>query len=344
MEKILCKEIKKVELKKEPLTVLNSFIEENFVNSQVVFVVDFLTYQKEYLLLEELKKCSLNNVIIKVLYSTKKTENELTKMIDETYSLVVGIGEIFALKFVKNFAIKNNINYAFVCLNSPKCEIFSNFYEEFDNFNNITPTFVLIEEIFITNKIMLDLSLNIYKYSYILLEEKYENVHNDYLKIITDINRENILAKLVEFGLILNRNKINFFINEKDDFKGFINSQILTYTYKNLFLNINRNNLIKINSLIFNNKNQIFEYEHFSVKFNRFMLLINKNYYIDKINDVININKVLLQNLKTIDIFSFYLYCKNYNFYYKKKQNINVPFLDKMKYFKIFNNAYKIFA
>ena len=318
MEKRLNKYIKKVLIKDDCFSEINSLIEENFVNSRVLFVVDFYTYQTHYLKLLELQKCSLNSVEIKVIYNEKKSEKKLENLLNETYSMIVGIGGFNVLKFTKNFAIKNNINYAFVNLYSLKCEIFTDFLSNFDCFNQNSPIFVLINKQNVTHKILFDLSVNLYKYSYVLFENFTLEFKKNYIDIISNINAENIYEKVVACGLLFNQNNIKFIV---------------------------KNNLYLIDRLNFDNKKSLNNYINFDVKFNKFYLLANKYYLLNKINKILEMNATILFKLKCLDIYAFYTYCKTCDkIKFKNIFNFNNTILDKMKYFEIFESVNKFYA
>lgn len=344
MEKIINKFIKDVEIYDDALDNLNKKIEENFINSKILFVVDFLTYQKNYLRFEEIKKCSLNSIIIKVFYNFKKAEKEYKLLLDETVSLVVGIGDFNAVNFTKEFAIKNNINFALVSINNLKCEIFAKKSANLSQKTEISPIFILINKQTVTNKILFDLTTNLYKYNYILFDDKFNEIKKDYINIILGITKENIVNKIIAFGLILNKFNITYFLNSNNDFKNLLNTQLLIITYKNLFLNMNKNNLTKINSLNFLTRNEIFSYINFDEKFLRFYLLASKNILLTKAVNLFNLNLKLINNLKQIDIFTFYKYSKYLKVDNSKSEKLNIDFLENLKYFKMFNNVYKIFA
>ena len=94
MEKKINNFIKKIEIQKNCLDKLNKCIEEKCLNNGVLFIVDFLTFKHNSKKLEEIKKCSLNYIEIIVIsntseYNIKKLENK----INETFDLIVGIGE-----------------------------------------------------------------------------------------------------------------------------------------------------------------------------------------------------------------------------------------------------------
>lgn len=346
MEKRLNKYIKKVLIKDDCFSEINSLIEENFVNTKVIFVVDFYTYQTHYLKLLELQKCSLNSVEIKVIYNEKKLENELLNLLNETYSMIVGIGGFNVLKFTKNFAIKTNINYAFVNLFSLKCEIFTDFLAYFDSFNQNSPIFVLVNKQNLTHKILFDLSVNLYKYSYVLFENYTLEFKKNYLDILTNINAENIYEKVVACGLLFYQNNIKFIVkNNYNDFNNFIYSQVYLLINKNILKKINSNNLYLIDKLNFSDKNSLNNYINFDVKFNKFYLLANKYYLLNKINKILEINASVLYKLKCLDIYSFYTYCKTCDkIKFKNIFNFNNTILNKMQYFEIFESVNKFCA
>lgn len=346
MEKRLNKYIKKVLIKDDCFSEINNLIEENFVNSRVVFVVDFYTYQTYYYKLLELQKCSLNSVEIKVIYSEKKSEKKLENLLNETYSMIVGIGGFNVLKFTKNFAIKNNINYAIINLYSLKCEIFTDFLSNFDYFNPNSPIFVLINKQKVTHKLLFDLSVNLYKYSYVLFENYTLEFKKNYIDIITNINAENIYEKVVACGLLFNQNNIKFIVkNNYNDFNNFIYSQVYLLINRNILKKINKNNLCLIDMLNFNSKKSLNNYINFDVKFNKFYLLAKKYYLLNKINKILEMNATILFKLKCLDIYAFYTYCKTCDkIKFKNIFNFNNTILDKMKYFEIFESVNKFYA
>ena len=107
---------------------------------------------------------------------------------------------------------------------------------------------------------------------------------------------------------------------------------------------MNKNNLTKINSLNLLTRNEIFSYKNFDEKFLRFYLLASKNILLTKAENLFNLNLKLINNLKQIDIFTFYRYSKYLKVGNSKSEKLNIDFLENLKYFKMFNNVYKIFA
>jgi len=345
MEKILNTKLKNVFIEEDCLDKLNNLIEQNFVNSQVLILVDFFVYKNYYFKLEELKKCSLNNIKYCVVYNYKKTKLELDAFIDETFSLIVGMGSFDIIKFTQSYAIKNNINYAFVNLYNLKSEIFCNFLSNSNNFNIILPTFVLINKLKLTKEEQFNMRLNIYKYTYLLFDN--QQFFSYYLKIISNLRENNLYEKTVALGLVLNKFNLNFFVkNSYNEFKNFIFNQSLLLIYKNIFKNLNINNLLKINSLGLNIQ-EFFNYKNFNFNYNKFYLLTNKNSFLERINTINDINEKIIIDLKQKFLPFLYYNCnikENFNILNIKKANIYVDFLTNMKYFSIFDKVLKMFA
>lgn len=348
MERMLNKEIKEIQISESCLDNLNKMIETYVVNCRVLFIVDFLTLKKYSNKLEEIKKCSLNNIEIKVLYNNKVCENEINNFLDESFALIVGIGDFSTLKFVNMYAIKNNINFALVNLFSLKCEIFTNFLSNFNEKDKNFPIFVLINKIYLNDEEKFNMFLNIFKYNYILFESENLELKTKYKDILSCLNSSNITEKLVEVGKILKEYNVNFFVkNCFNEFKNFLYSQCLLLIYKNILKKINLNNLDKIKAIKLNKSADFFEYLNFDFKFNKYYLILNKESLLDKIEELINLNKNLIQFLKNINFPIFYKNCllnKKFSLRKLKKEDFNATFLNKMKYFEIFNNSFKLFA
>lgn len=347
MEKKINKFIKKVEIKENCLNELNKFIEEKCVNSGVLFVVDFITYKNYYKKLEEIQKCSLNHIEIFVLKNLCETQFiELQGKINETYDLIVGIGEFFTLKFVETFAIKNNISYAFVNLFLLKSEIFCNI-----NYisNYFPPFFILVEDIKLEKENVFDLYCNIFKYSYLLLESKFEtnsevlSFLNEYSLIINNINEKNIYEKVIALGLILNKYNIKYLTNIKfceKEINYLIYSNILSLCYKNIFSFMNKNNLY-FSRIYKTNSNLKSSYNNFDFDFHKYNLLSIKNNIVIQCNNYEILFKNFFELLKNISIEKCYKISKTLklnNLYKNFIKNLNDDiFLKRMQYFEIFN-------
>lgn len=343
--------LKKIEIVENCLDKLNSYIEEKSVNNSVMVVVDFLTYKNNFSKLEEIKKCSLNNIIIKVLnFNEIKNKNysTLEKELNETFDLIVGIGDFNLLIASQDFAIKNNISYFLVNLYLLKSEIFSQKYINYEKKLEFYPPFcVLIEKIQVNKSEMFKLKLNIYKYFYLFLEynlsvRKEESLKEfliEYTKILKNINKNNIINKVVSLGLILNKYNINFFIENKKEFENFISSEILIFLYQTIFKKINKNCLY-FSRVYKNSFQKIIEFKNFDFEYNKFYLLSFKDYFLDNINKLNLMYLCFLRDLKLQSFNDFYLLSKNIdikNIIFKVINSKNDLFLKKMENFEIFN-------
>lgn len=349
MEKILNKYIKDIEIKENCLEKLNEKIEKYYINSRVLFIVDFLSYQNNYAMFKQIKNCSLNNVTVKVLYSKEKCEKEIYNLLNETFSLIVGIGDFFTLMFVKNFAIKNNINFALCNLFDLKCEIITNFLCDFNANSSIEPTFILINKNFyLENKQEIFYCLtNIFKYSYIMLSEN-DLLKADYLFLASNVNEDNILEKVVAMGLLLKKYNIHFFLKDNyNDFLNYIYSNIYMLIIKNIIKKISTKNLYKIELQDIVNFTELKNYKNFDETYFKNYLLLNKNYLLDLVNNIILLNKRTNCYLKKRHFSQFYSNLKKQNLISLKNIKFNDfkdEFLTRLQYFEIFYNTKKLFA
>lgn len=354
MEKKINNFIKRIEISENPLDKLNELIEEKCVNSSVLIICDFLTIKHNQDKLEKLKQSSINNIIIKVINScelNKKSENKISLILNETYDLIVGIGEYTLLKFVQKFAIKTNISYAFVNLFNLKSEIFSNNLTSFiENNKFFPPFFVLIKNYKYTNEEIFNAKLNIFKYYYLFFEYnvnilKMENVKNfllEYKNILSSLNNDNIINSLISLGLILNKFKIHFFINSNfyiNEFNAFLNSTVLILIYQTIFSKITSNNLY-FSRIYKNGIEEIEKFENFDLDFNKFYLLSVKNNAIKIAKNLRLCFVNFCDNLKNTSIESFYKnsrYINSNEILESVKNNKDELFLKFLENFEIFN-------
>lgn len=352
MERKLNSFIKKVEIYNNCLDKLNTLIEEKCINSGVLLVIDFITYKTYFKKLEEIKKCSLNHIEIFVLSNLNiENYNKIKKLINETYDLIVGIGEFSTLKFAENFAIKNNISYAFVNLFNLKSELFcKNFVENDDKILYFSPFFVLIEKNELKENQIFEMHCNIFKYSYLILEynlnlKKEENLEGflkNYNLILNDLNNDNVLEKAIALGLLLNKYKINFISHNKlkNEFNEFIIVHLLNIIYNKIFVNVNKYNLY-FSRQYKNNKVSLYNFSNFDFDFNKYYLLSIKEKIINLTNNFNYLYKNFYEKLKQISIKKCYELSKtiNINLLFK---NILIAsnedlFLKKMGNFELFN-------
>jgi len=353
MEKKINKFIKRIEILENPLFKLNEFIEEKCINSSVLILCDYLTYKNYKQELLNLEKQSVNNIVLKVLNNNElKLEGEakLNKILNETFSLIVGIGEFTLLKFVENFAIKTNISYAFVNLFLLKSELFcQNLLYFYNKTQYFPPHFVLINKKEYSNEDIFNIKLNIFKYYYLFLEygvniQKQENLKGfllDYKKILSKLNDNNLINSLIALGLILNKYNINFFIQDynKNEFYNFLCSTFLISIYQTIFSKISINNLYFSRIYKFG-KEKIINFQNFDFNFNKFYLMSIKT-NINKISKTLNnclIN--FCDNLKSTSLKSFYCYSNGINannVIDTIKCNKKELFLSFLENFEIFN-------
>jgi len=353
MEKKINNFIKKIEILESPLDKLNELIEEKCINSSVLIICDFLTIKNYKTKLQEIESTSVNNITIKVLSANQlneQGENIINEVINETYDLIVGIGEFCLLKFVENFAIKTNITYGLVNLFELKCEIFcNNISINYENDKYFPPFFVLINKIKYSKEEIFNAKLNIFKYYYLFLEYNLHIIKNDNLKnflliykdILSSLNDENIINNLIALGLILNKFSIKYFIKNSslNEFENFLCSTCVISIYQSIFVKINNNNLY-FSRRYKNDKNKIFEFTNFNFDFNKFYLLSMKN-NICKIT--MNLKKCFLnfsESLKQTSIEYFYYKSKFINskkIFNLIKNNKDTLFLNFLDNFEIFN-------
>ena len=346
--------IKRVEKLKDPLDKLNNIIEEKCVNSSVLIVCDFLTLKHYEVKLKEIETSSVNNIVIKVLNFNEFNEygvNKIKEILNETFDLIVGIGDFSLLKFVESFAIKTNISYAFVNMFELKSELFcknlSFFYQKEQYF---PPYFILIKELEYTKSEIFRAKLNLFKYYYLFLEYyinvvKQQNLKEflkEYKNLLFNINDENIISSIISLGLILNKFDIQYFIKfnlKINDFEYFLCSTLLIMVYESIFLKITINNLT-FSRTYKNSVKKILDFQRFDFDFYKFYLLSVKN----------NIKKITLslkkcfynfcESLKNTCIKSFYEYSKiidEVSILDKVKNNKSELFLSFLDKFEIFN-------
>lgn len=354
MEKKINNFIKKVEVLENPLDKLNEFIEEFCVNSSVLLVCDFLTIKKYAEKLDEIKQKSLNNIVIKAISSHEQTEageQKLTEVINETFNLVVGIGEFNTLKFVEIFTIKNNISYAFVNLFDLKCEIFCKNNAKFcQNLKYYPPYFILVNQIKYTKEQIYFAKLNIFKYYYLFLEYSINIVKNlklkgfliEYKKILFSLKNENIINSIISLGLILNKYNIQFFIKSnflQNDFNYFLSSTFLILIYSSVFSKITSNNLY-FSRIYKNGKEELSSFENFNFDFNKFYILSVKNKILLNTNILKMCFLSFCENLKSTSFECFYKNSKYINsgkIINLIKNNKEELFLNFLQNFEIFN-------
>ena len=336
MNKKLNKYIKEIEICENIIPNLNKKIEKYFVNCSVLLFIDYLTYQKYESEILQLKHCSLNNIEIKVLFN-----KEIDFKINETFSLVVGVGGNDINETAKNFAIKNNICYGLVCLNGLKCEVLCKNNQNLGTF--YSALFVFIDKSVENDEFKL--KCNIYKYAYLFLENylfKEDNLEKfivSYMKIINNLNKNNLVKSVIGLGVLLNKFNIKFFNGNYDEFNKFALSENLILIYENIFKNLNKNNLYlnRLNNLNFE---ELKEYNNFDYKFNKFYLLCIKSSVLFKIEKIKKLFVLLLKDIKTTNIKLFYKKresLKNINFVEEIFNNKETLFLKKMQNFKAFS-------
>lgn len=355
MERKINNFIKKIEISKNCLDKLNLLIEEKCLNSKVLLVVDFFAYKNYKDKLEEIKSCSLN--FIEIIVISKYDEinyKKIEKFIDESCDIIVGIGEFNTLKFVEELAIKNNISYAFANLCLLKSEIFYKNLCEINNFNQyFPPYFILIEQLNLNKLEVFELYCNIFKYSFLYLEnvcnnfidKNINNFLNDYGKILNNLNEKNVYYNIIALGLLLNKYKIKFFMYNtkfKSEFYYLICIYCLNACYKNIFDKVNKNNLYFSRNYI-NNVHKINEFENFDFEFNKFYLLAKKDSILNATNNFTRLLLTFFETLKTLSInccYKLFYSLNSNNILQKFNESINndleVLFLQKMQNFEIF--------
>ncbi len=348
MEKKINKKIQNVIIKKEALKLLNSELEKYVLNSNVLVVVDFLTYKNHKVELENLKSCGLNNLVIKVLVNN--FDDEFLKLIDETFSFVVGIGENWLLEKTKNFAIKNNINYGFVNLFLPKTTIF---LKKTVNFCYYPPCFVLIEEKKFSKQEQFFMLCDLFKYSFLIVESSFDFENKNlfefskrYEEALTNICSSNfknfcensfdrfLIENLVGVGLLLQKYEIEKGLSSfENEFNNLASNFVLGYQYKNIFLKLNPCNLFleRIQKLNLN----LFEYEKIDIKFYRIFLLNFKNKFLKNVELFLGLCFDLLSFLKQNFFEVFYQNSLTFDFEINKI-DYDKTFLKKMSFFEIF--------
>lgn len=350
MEKKLNKKINDISIKKDAIKFLNSELEKYVLNSNVLIVVDFLTYKNYKTELESLVSCGLNNLIIKVLTTSFEKNSEI--YIDETFAFVCGIGENWLLEKTKNFAIKNNINYGLINLYVPKTSIF---LPKMQDFNYFPPCFLLFEEREYSLKEKFFILCDVSKYSYLLLESafnfKNQNLSgfSDFYKIIisnllqtkflgnsSENNNSKILIEsLVEVGLLLQKFNINQNLCfEENEFCNFVSNFVLGLEYKNIFLNLNENNLV----LARPKQDMLNLYEKLDIKFYKMFLLNFKNKFLKNIQMFLLFCEDILSLLKQNFFEELYRNVGHFDFC-TNKINYNNTFLKKMCFFDVFDKV-----
>lgn len=351
MEKKINSFIKRIEVKESLLDTLNQLIEEKCLNSGVLILVDFLTYKNYSLKFEEIKKSSLNNIEILPLNFNEyneKGESKISKIFNETFSFVVGIGELGILNFAKRFAIKTNICYGLVSLNGLQSEIFCNNLDpRIQNFKYFPPYFVMVNEKLLTQEEKFNLKLNIFKYCYLFLEynlainknEKLKEFLIQYKNILANLNDENLVSSVIALGLILNKYEITFFTSFYCDFMAFLKCGILLEIYGIIFKKLNENNLY-FSRIYKNSIENIISFQNFDFNFNKFYLLSLKNKAIKHIKTIKNLYVSFCDILKNTSLKSFYIKANYINSSKVLNEIINSKntlFLNFMKNFELFN-------
>lgn len=351
MEKKINRTIKKIEILENPLKNLTNYIEEVCINSSVLIVCDFSSFKNCKIILEELKHTTINNIVIRVLNFNEynlKGGNKLDEVFNETFGLIVGVGEFGLLKFVENYAVLRHILYSFVCLNNIKSEIF---VKNIDIKKDLyyPPIFVLIQNKQLNTKEIFFLKLNIFKYYYLFLEYQVNiNKNNDiklflnyYKEILSNLSNGNIVNSIVSLGLILNKYNINYFVNinkSQNDFKNFLNSTYVITIYNLIFNKINKNNLY-FSRIYKNNNDKISTFINMDFDYIKFYLLSIKNNIENICKNLINCFYKFCEILKNDDFATFYncsrfLIDDKMENIKKNKDTLFLGFLDK---FAIFN-------
>lgn len=152
MEKKIFKRTQDVFIQKNLFERLNEKIEKLCLNSKVLFLIEpyyYMKYQKEIM---ELKKYSLNSINVVVLknYSTKFL-NQVINYLDESYSLLLVLGESECFNFAKRLAKVNNMNTFFLCEKRLFHDVFSPYF--YENVNGkivwnecLPPTFAMLKQ------------------------------------------------------------------------------------------------------------------------------------------------------------------------------------------------------
>ncbi|MGN1207973.1 MAG: hypothetical protein ACI4TI_00700, partial [Christensenellales bacterium] len=311
MTKKINKKIQNIILDENVLEKLNNVLESQIINSNVLVFVDFRSIAQFQNKLDEIKACSLNNLHITVAKNNDCFQKSAS-ILDETFGFVLGIGESSFLEKVASFAIKNNINYAFVDLFLPKTQLFLHKNEDFSYF---PPNFVMIEKKILNKSQQFEMLCDIFSYYYLLLESEiefennnlnefsksYKMVLNKVVKTFFDKNEspQNISKILfdcvISVGILLKKFKLTTFLsNFCCSFKNFVSNFIILTAYKNVFELINENNLC-LTRANFLSSVQIQNFKNFDVKFNRIFLLNFKNKFYKKSQKNLEIITKLLE-------------------------------------------------
>lgn len=353
MEKKINKILQNIIVEKNVLSKLNEIIEKQIKNSNVIMFVDFLAFQTNQKIFEEIKSCSLNNINLFVVSPNDKF-NKFESFLNETFGFVVCVGENWLLKFGQSFAIKNNINYGFVNLFMPKTDIFA---QKMPNFDYFPPSFCLIEKNNLNEEEKFFMLCDVFKHSFILLENCF-NTQNENLKIFSikflDITQnltnldnlenlnENFDEKLynavISIAIMLEKSKFSYNLHKNsNEFQNFANNFVLGLIYKNLFLKINSNNLF-LSRVKFLDETLLKNYSNFDFKFYRFYLLNFKEKFLINAQKFLDLNKKLLYFLKQNFFKEYFKFSKFLNLSIPELE-FNQTFLQKMSYFEIFLNA-----
>lgn len=346
MSKKINNEIKLISIEKNCISKLNKYIEKFVVNTKVYIFVDFLTFQTSKKQLEEIKRCSLNEVEM-IVANVNENFDKFSNLIEETNHLVVGIGEIDILKKVRDFAIKNNTNYAFLCKKGLKTDIFVKKTPILDYF---PPYFVLIEEQKLTKKEEFLSCLSFFKFSYLFIESflNYENEElksfcEEYLKLI-DFNKNiNFQSKICELGKLLQKYEIKQELTDFScEFKNYIHSYYFVLLYKNIFCAMNRFNLTKtrVKNLTITPENYQ-NYVNFDFKYYKFYLMSLKERFFSNACKVLSFYEKQLVFLKQNFNREYYNLSRFSSLFSAKNYDFSQTFLDKMKNFEIFNKIYQ---
>lgn len=351
MDKKLNKNIEEILIDDNILEKLNKTLEKKVLNSNVIIFIDFLTMQKYEGQIENLKKVSLNNLIIKVIKSEQDFLNSDINL-DETYGFVVGIGESSLLLQTQNYAIENNINYGFVNLFLLKLCIFGVKTGEKEFF---PPNFILIEKNILLSKDKFLMLSDMFSYCYLNSESvldfenkrlkefsgQFKNILAEmfscYNKENNFLSCENLYSNFISTGIIIQKYKVktNLFASN-NSFKNFIANFVILLCYKNIFSFINKNNLILTRPTSLSDE-EILNYDKIDFDFYKIFLLNFKQKFLDIEDASLKFYINLLNFLKNNFFEEFYNQTKNCHELDLSSINFDNTFLKKMSFFEIFN-------
>lgn len=133
MEKKVFKKTQDVLIQKNIFDKLNEHIEKYCINSKVLFLVEPYLYQKYNKEILETKKYSLNNINVLIMKNSGANFfQHVLNLLNETFSLIVVLGDENTFNFAKKITIINNINTIFLCENIVSKQVFSPYFCEND--------------------------------------------------------------------------------------------------------------------------------------------------------------------------------------------------------------------